>query len=71
MRTKATITTARCLALATTLAITAVASAQEGRAPSPGELDAPSPLGAYAAGIILAGAALAICAMPSRRTHED
>lgn len=71
MRQRQSITTARVTAFATSLAITAVVSAQDAVAPSPGDLEAPSPLGAYAVGIILAGAALALCAMPSRRTHED
>jgi len=41
------------------------------KAPSPGKLEPPSPLMSYIAAFILAGGALALTAMPSRRTHQD
>jgi len=59
------------VALAAALAIAPAAPAQNVQAPTPGELDQPSPLGAYALAILLGGAALALSAMPSKRTHED
>ncbi len=53
------------------LAPAPLALAQDARAPTPGDIEPPSPVPAYLAGILLAGGALALTAMPSRRTHED
>ncbi len=40
-------------------------------APTPGDIEAVSPLPSYILALLLVGAALALTVLPSKRSHED